>query len=212
MRCLRSSLFILAIGSFMLPIHLASAAAPVDEDEQCVGCHINVTPGIVKEYLDSPMALASESVSCTECHGEDHKTMDDHAKASLPTADTCIECHEEEGKEFRKGKHELAWFAMKSQIAYHSIPSSLAGDGYRGCSGCHKIGRKGLEGVQSGNAGTLKHDGGKEAKNFHYGNAQCDACDPFLVFFPAPVQWLDRQTSQQFLQWHELRPATLLDE
>ncbi|MCP3986266.1 MAG: cytochrome C [bacterium] len=153
------------------------AAAPVEEEEDgCIGCHINVTPGIVKEYLDSPMATASESVSCGECHGNDHKTKDDHAKATLPTSETCIECHEEEGAEFRKGKHELAWFAMKSQIAYHSIPSTLAGDGYRGCSGCHKLGRKGLMGVQDGNTGALKHDKGKEEAEYHYGNAQCDAC------------------------------------
>ena len=39
----------------------------------CVGCHINVTPGIVKQHLGSPHANASnpeDEVLCSNCHGD----------------------------------------------------------------------------------------------------------------------------------------------
>ena len=149
------------------------------QDTKCIGCHVNVTPGIVKQYLSSPMANTEkkdENVACTDCHGEKHLSMDDYAKAEMPTADTCGKCHEKQLKQLRKGKHNLGWFGMKSQIAWHGQPGSIAKEGYRGCSGCHKIGQKGLEGVRQGVAGAPKYDGGKEEKNYRYGNVQCDAC------------------------------------
>ncbi|MCW9035552.1 MAG: multiheme c-type cytochrome [Rhodospirillales bacterium] len=101
--------------------------------------------------------------------------MDDYARADMPTADTCRECHKKEHKEFRASKHNLAWFAMKSQIAWHNQPRSIVDDGYRGCSGCHKIGQKGLLGIAQGES-VIKYDGGKEMEKYRYGNAQCDAC------------------------------------
>lgn len=149
------------------------------KDTQCIGCHINVTPGIVKQYLGSPMAnteKVEDNVACTDCHGDKHLTMEDYAKAQMPTAETCGECHKKQIKELRKGKHHLAWFGMKSQIAWHGQPGSIVKEGYRGCSGCHKIGQKGLLGIRQGVEGAPKHDGGKEAQDYHYGNAQCDAC------------------------------------
>ncbi len=147
-------------------------------EPQCIGCHVNVTPGIVKQYLASPMANTANQedvVGCTDCHGEDHQTMDDYKKAQMPTADTCGECHKKQKRQVRQGKHNLAWFGMKSQIAWHGQPGAIVKQGYRGCSGCHKIGQKGLEGIQQGYE-EIVHDGGKEAANYHYGNAQCDAC------------------------------------
>ncbi len=148
------------------------------ENTKCIGCHSNVTPGIVKQYLSSPMANTDkgDAVGCTDCHGEGHVTMDDVAKVEMPTAETCGECHKRKFKQMRKGKHNLSWFAMKSQIAWHGQPGAIAKEGYRGCSGCHKIGEKGLKGVQQGIAGKLERDGGEEQSQYHYGNAQCDAC------------------------------------
>jgi len=150
------------------------------KNEKCIGCHVNVTPGIVKQHLSSPMANVGgeDSVGCTDCHGEKHLTMKDHAKAEMPTAETCAsECHKKKLKQMRKGKHNLAWFGMKSQAAWHGLPGSIGKKGYRGCSGCHKLGQKGLMGIQDGNKNAeLKYDGGKEEKNYRYGNAQCDAC------------------------------------
>jgi hypothetical protein len=103
--------------------------------------------------------------------------MEDFAKAKMPTAQTCGQCHEKQLEEHQDGKHNLAWMAMKSQIAWHGQPGSIIDPGYRGCSGCHKIGEKGLMGVTDGNLeAKLSHDGGKEAAKYRYGNAQCDAC------------------------------------
>ncbi len=168
------------IGSISLLLFiLFGANSAAAEEDKCIGCHLDVTPGIVKQHVDSPMANAKnedDKVSCDTCHGDEHTTMDDYAKASMPTAETCGDCHEDQLKQYRAGKHNLAWFAMKSQIAWHSIPPALAKEGYRGCSGCHKMGQKGLLGVQEGNMGALKYDGGEEESHYRYGNAQCDAC------------------------------------
>ena len=148
--------------------------------KECAGCHVEVTPGIVKQHLDSPHAnpkKASDQVRCHDCHGTNHATMDDFAKAEMPTAETCGECHRKQLKQHREGKHDLGWMVMKSQIAWHGQPGSITEEGYRGCSGCHKIGKKGLMGVTDGNLDpTPKYDDGKEAASYRYGNVQCDAC------------------------------------
>ncbi len=168
-----------------------AAAADVDEDTQangdCIGCHTTVTPGIVKQHLGSPMAntkIKEDNVGCTDCHGDKHTTMKDFAKASMPTAETCAECHKDEHEKYIKGKHNLAWFAMKSQIAWHGQPASIAKQGYKGCSGCHKLGEKGLEGIRQGHD-TIVSDGGKEAATYNYGNSQCDACHTRHTFTKA---------------------------
>lgn len=183
---MKPKFFYYLLSLLLLPALFAegamAAAADVDEDTlangDCIGCHSTVTPGIVKQHLTSPMANASnkeDAVGCVDCHGGDHTTMEDSAKAAMPTAETCAECHKEQHKEFVAGKHNLAWFGMKSQIAWHGQPGSIVKQGYKGCSGCHKIGEKGLEGVRQGHD-SIVSDGGKEASNYRYGNAQCDAC------------------------------------
>ena len=179
-----------AAGIFLLIVQAGFTATAatmtqktLSEDQlahkDCLGCHINVTPGIVTQHLDSPHAntkLKEEEVRCHDCHGTDHNTMDDWAKATMPTAETCGECHKKQMKQHKGGKHNLGWMVMKSQIAWHGQPGSITEQGYRGCSGCHKIGEKGLVGVTDGNMGEIYHDGGKEASAYRYGNAQCDAC------------------------------------
>ena len=160
------------------------AVRQIDEDKKlqgdCVGCHINVTPGIVKQHLGSPHANTTNSedvVLCSDCHGEKHTQMDDWKEADMPTADTCGQCHKKQVRQHKEGKHNLAWMVMKSQIAWHGQPGAITQQGYRGCSGCHKIGKKGLIGVTDGNMeAKLKYDGGKEESKYHYGNVQCDAC------------------------------------
>jgi hypothetical protein len=61
---------------------------------------------------------------------------------------------------------------MKTRAAWHRIPPALGEQGYRGCSGCHKIGQKGLVGAMSGNMGPLEYDDGKEESDYRYGNTQ----------------------------------------
>ena len=176
---------ILAVCFFSTTV-MATQTAPkaMDEDQQahkdCAGCHITVTPGIVRQHLESPHAnpqKANETVYCHDCHGTKHTTMEDYANAEMPTAETCGECHKKQMEQHQDGKHNLAWMAMKSQISWHGQPGAITQTGYRGCSGCHKIGEKGLMGVTDGNLeAKLSHDGGKEAAKYRYGNTQCDAC------------------------------------
>lgn len=178
---LRLALAAIVMFSGMTLIQPAPAANISDQKQihgECVGCHINVTPGIVHQHMSSPMANVAkeeDQVGCPDCHGDRHVAMDDYAKADMPTADTCKECHKKQHKQFRAGKHNLAWFGMKSQIAWHGQPGSIVKEGYRGCSGCHKIGEKGLIGIAQGES-AVKSDGGKEMADYRYGNAQCDAC------------------------------------
>ena len=174
----------ISLGQTGLSLAADPAAKTFDEDQaankDCVGCHINVTPGIVKQHLESPHAntkKATEEVRCHDCHGVEHKTMEDFAKSKMPTLETCGECHKKQMNQHKAGKHNLGWMVMKSQIAWHGQPGAITEKGYRGCSGCHKIGQKGLMGVTDGNnEAELKYDGGKEAAGYRYGNAQCDAC------------------------------------
>lgn len=148
-------------------------------NNECIGCHVSLNPGIVRQYLDSPMANPPEKVDkvvCADCHGDEHRSTEDYKKASLPTAETCGECHEKQLEQFRAGKHNLAWVAMKSQIAWHGQPGAIVEQGYRGCSGCHKIGQKSLKIQWDGLASQIVSDGGAELAEYRYGNAQCDAC------------------------------------
>jgi hypothetical protein len=110
---------------------MAAGAKKLDEDQtahkDCLGCHVNVNPGIVKQHLGGPHAnpkKQEDEVRCHDCHGTKHKTMEDFAKAEMPTADTCGECHKKQLKQHRRGKHNLAWLVMKSQIAWHG-PAGL---------------------------------------------------------------------------------------
>ncbi|MEW8195915.1 MAG: multiheme c-type cytochrome [Candidatus Thiodiazotropha sp.] len=174
---------LLFLGLNSLTFAADSTTKKLDEDQMaqadCVGCHINVNPGIVKQHMEGPHAntkKVEDEVRCHDCHGVDHKTMDDVEKASMPTPEICGECHKKQARQHRDGKHNLAWLAMKSQIAWHGQPGSITEQGYRGCSGCHKIGEKGLLAATQGNLGDVKRDGGKEAATYRYGNAQCDAC------------------------------------
>ncbi len=149
------------------------------KDQSCIECHVQETPGIVRQHMSSKMgnpSNAADYVGCNDCHGDSHNEEDDAKLAEMPTPATCTVCHKEQVEQYEAGKHNLAWYGMKTQAAWHHQPASIVKQGYRGCSGCHKLGTKGLLGVKEGNSGALKHDGGKEASEYRYGNAQCDAC------------------------------------
>ncbi len=126
--------------------------------------------------IDPKTKKPKNPVGCADCHGEEHQTAEDYLKAELPTAEKCGGCHEKQLDELRKSKHNLAWFGMKSQIAWHGQPGAIVRKGYRGCSGCHKIGQKGLMGIAQGVTEEIKYDGGEEESHYRYGNAQCDTC------------------------------------
>ncbi len=136
--------------------------------QTCVECHKKLTPGIVKDWELSKHS--KNDVECFTCHGEDHTTNRDMVYATIPTPDACGNCHEERVEEFKKGKHALAWAAMKAMPTTHMQAMALT-EGMKGCGGCHKIGLKSEEQIQE-----LK----KSGRGF--GLASCDACHTRHLF------------------------------
>jgi len=136
--------------------------------QACVECHKEVTPGVVTDWQLSKHSGAD--VGCDACHGEAHVSATDYAKAKIPTPDTCADCHEEQVEQFKHGKHALAWAAMKAMPTIHWQPMSMT-EGMKGCGGCHKIGLKTKEEIE-----TLKAEGSG------FGLASCDACHTRHLF------------------------------
>lgn len=130
--------------------------------QTCIECHKTETPGIVGDWQISKHAR--NGVECSDCHGEEHTSAADVAKARIPTPETCGECHAKRVAEFKKGKHALAWAAMKAMPTAHYQPMALM-EGMKGCGGCHKIGLKTEKEIQA-----LSREG------HAFGVASCDAC------------------------------------
>ncbi len=136
--------------------------------QNCVECHKKVTPGAVSDWELSKHS--QNDVGCAECHGDQHRSADDVDKVKIPTPETCGECHSERVEEYKKGKHALAWAAMKAMPTTHNLPAILS-DGMKGCGACHKIGLKSEEEIKQ-----LKSEGGG------FGVAACDACHTRHIF------------------------------
>jgi len=128
----------------------------------CVECHKRVTPNIVSDWQLSKHG--QNKIDCSECHGDQHQSAQDVAKAKIPTPDTCGNCHEERVKQFKAGKHAVAWAAMKAMPTLHWQPMAMI-EGMKGCGGCHKIGLKSEADMKD-----LKKAG------ITFGVAACDAC------------------------------------
>ena len=90
------------------------------------------------------------------CHGDQHTSASDVAKAKIPTPETCAQCHETQVAQFKKGKHAMAWAAMKAMPTIHWQPMAMT-EGEKGCGGCHKIGDKTLDRSRSSCARTVRH-------------------------------------------------------
>ncbi|MDY7035090.1 MAG: multiheme c-type cytochrome [Thermodesulfobacteriota bacterium] len=138
--------------------------------QTCVTCHKEVTAGIVKDWQMSKHSKSGNDVFCTVCHGDQHTSKADVAKAVTPTADTCQQCHEKQGAQFKAGKHALAWTAMKAMPTAHWQPMALM-DGMKGCGGCHKLGIKTEAEIKK-----LKKQG------IGFGLASCDVCHTRHLF------------------------------
>jgi hypothetical protein len=141
----------------------------------CVDCHREVTPGIVIDWEQS--AHAGAEVDCAACHGGEHVTATDIAKAQTPTPETCAPCHEVQVTQFSKGKHAYAWAAMNAMPTAHWQPMALT-IGMRGCGGCHKIGTKSAEDIAK--IGAVGHQ--------DFGIASCDACHTRHLFSKAEAR------------------------
>lgn len=147
--------FLSVLGFALLFSAVASAAT---KQSTCVECHKKVTPGVVQQHLEGKMG--KKGIDCSACHGTAHNKMDDAALAKMPTPATCAGCHKKQADQFAAGKHNLAWIASSSMPMMGHQPRAVAGEGYKGCSSCHKIGAK----------------SDAEKTQIRYGHAQCDAC------------------------------------
>jgi hypothetical protein len=136
--------------------------------KSCVHCHKTVTPGVVTDWELSEHS--KNGASCADCHGSGHTSADDVDEAGLPTPDVCAKCHQDQVTQFSKGKHALAWAALKAMPTTHQLPATLV-DGMKGCGGCHKIGLKTEEDLAE-----------LEEAGQDYGIAACDACHTRHVF------------------------------
>jgi hypothetical protein len=147
-------LFVLAILSFAFTLSLKA--------QICVNCHKGVTPKIVSDWQLSKHA--QNDVDCTTCHGDDHNNGSNVSKVILPTPETCNQCHETQVSQYKKGKHAVAWTAMKAMPTAHMQPMALM-EGLKGCGGCHKIGDKTTEELKQ-----LKESGSV------FGHFACESC------------------------------------
>jgi hydroxylamine dehydrogenase len=140
---------------------------------ECINCHAKETPGVVEQWLQSKMSKAG--LDCSVCHGAAHVSMTDADKAVLPSPDTCKPCHSAQVAQFREGKHTLAWAAMQAMPFVQHMPLSIvSSEGFKGCSGCHKIGEKSQEEMK--------------AWDEEYGSAACDSCHTRHVFSKEEAQ------------------------
>ena len=154
---------ILIVASLMaMALLLLLAPEPVlaQEPGACVDCHTRETPNIVAQWQKG---TAGHLAGCALCHGSEHRDATDVAKAKLPTPETCQACHPSQVEQYRAGKHSLAWTAMKAMPMVVHQPLTVVGPaGFKGCSGCHKIGEKSAEELRS--------------PEFRYGTGSCDSC------------------------------------
>jgi hypothetical protein len=141
----------------------------------CVDCHKNTTPNIVSDWQLSKHGQAG--FDCSVCHGQDHSSASDVAKAKIPTPDTCAACHDAKVQQYKAGKHAIAWAAMKAMPTIHWQPSILT-DGMKGCGGCHKIGVKTEAEIKDLRAGNSSG----------FGTASCDACHTRHTFSKVEAQ------------------------
>jgi len=128
----------------------------------CVECHKKASPNIVADWQLSKHS--QNGVGCEVCHGADHATALDAARAKIPTPDTCAQCHEEKVAQFKNGKHAAAWAAITAMPTIHAQPVAMI-EGMKGCGGCHKIGLKTEAEIKE-----------IKAAGNGVGLASCDAC------------------------------------
>ena len=102
-------------------------------------CHKKVTPRVVSDWQLSKHS--KNGIECSACHGDKHISGEDVSNAQIPTPDTCGKCHATQVKQYKSGKHSLAWAALKAMPTIHWQPMALI-EGMKGCGGCHKIGDK----------------------------------------------------------------------
>jgi len=127
-----------AIASLLTATVAFGGSTTADENE-CIACHRNVTPGQVADWESSEMS--KNDITCSDCHGVKHKNSKDSNRARLPDEHVCGECHEDQFDQFVKGKHNFGWNSLNALPITHMEPDLLM-EGGKGCGGCHNMGIK----------------------------------------------------------------------
>ena len=122
--------------SLVAVLALVAAAPAGAVGSKCEECHAKITPMLVKDFNRGKMA---ETMTCADCHGEEHTGMDDADKATLPTIATCQQCHEEQAGQYLEGKHAKGLLAIEALPFTHGQPDPYVA-GQKGCGGCHTLG------------------------------------------------------------------------
>lgn len=153
---------------------LYSSAALAAETSACIECHTKTSPGMVQDWQVS--AHADNGIGCETCHGEEHASAADYAKAVLPDEAVCAGCHQDKYDEFSHGKHNFGWTSLNAIPATHFAPDELI-EGGRGCGGCHNMGIK-----------TEEQKKDLREKGYRYQNNSCDECHTRHAFSKKEAQ------------------------
>jgi hydroxylamine dehydrogenase len=110
----------------------------VFKGKECVECHTDLTPGIVKDWRASRHAGQDKPVYCSSCHGNDHQNL------HMPTPDICAKCHSTQHDQFTDEKrygfpgHALAM--ERAVDAKHFVDKPKAE--VASCVQCHSVATK----------------------------------------------------------------------
>ncbi|MCK8604227.1 multiheme c-type cytochrome [Desulfoferrobacter suflitae] len=167
-RSLANTAILIAMGILGVSTVFAQQSGNQPQTSLCVECHKEATPSIVTDWQ---LSVHSQSdVGCVACHGDKHVSKEDIAEAGLVLPETCAACHPEQVKQFKGGKHSLAWAAMNAMPSLHFQPMAMI-EGLKGCGACHRFGIKSEAEVKE----LVKQESG-------FGVSSCDTCHTRHLF------------------------------
>ncbi len=124
------SVHVLMMLSMMVWCFLPSQNAGAQDTiaEQCIECHQQSTPGIVKLHLDSKHGPAG--VTCVDCHepregdpsGQWHFGSN---VTTVPSPQYCVDCHPKEVEQNARSKH--AWTAFMGPLKPYYLKAKADG-------------------------------------------------------------------------------------
>lgn len=111
---------------------MAVAVSTPAAARKCVDCHKKTTPNIVTDRQLSKHA--GNEVDCSACHGSEHTSEADAAKARIRTPETCKGCHPAQAdqsmrqtrsgaQQRRRGHQELLDFGLQSRSTMRCAPA-----------------------------------------------------------------------------------------
>jgi hydroxylamine dehydrogenase len=166
---------------FTLILLLSFFSLAIAEEENCIMCHQDINPGLVKDWNSSKHSKIG--VTCSVCHGTKHSGPHDANLAQLPDEHLCATCHKKQFDEFARGKHNFGWISMNALPIAHVEPDELI-EGGKGCGGCHNMGIK-----------TEAQRKEQRDKGYRYQNNSCDECHTRHSF--SKKEALDPRACQQ---------------